>query len=130
MSEVSPEALAAARATLAANAAQVAATPVGEPTGDTSAIASDLAASGGQPAAADTDKLLAAVQEQAKQIQALQAQYAASQPAAAPATAAAKVSDLVAGSVSAPVHHAFSVVEDRLAALEAKLGLHKDSAEA
>lgn len=137
MTEVTPEALAAARAQLAevdtglhAEAAGVYGDPAGaavhsEPQTSTE-LGQDLQAKGAVALSVDTGQLLAQVQAQAKALEELQAQVKASQPAPAAPAVPLTADEIVHGTASPSVHHAFSVVEARLQSVERKLGLRKD----
>lgn len=86
-------------------------------------VAAGLAAAGGAPAAPDVSALLKAVQAQADQLAALQQQIDARTAAEqiTPPTPPSLVEIVASSAVGSAVAHAFSVVEDRLAAIEARL---------
>lgn len=89
---------------------------------DPAAVAGDLAARGGAAAAPDVAQLLAAVQAQAARLAALQEQIDARQ--AAEQVAEAKPPSLLevigSSALGSQAAHAFAIVDERLAALEAK----------
>jgi len=126
------EAMAAARAQLGQQAQAVQGTDVagiyGDPAGagapapvqTPEQIAAGLQAKGAQPASADTGELLKHLAALAQQVQDLQDAHNAAQPKPAEPPKPLKLPDLVHGA-GAGVVHAFSLAEERLAALEGKL---------
>lgn len=133
MTDTTPEAQAATQAQLAQQAHAVTGQDVagiyGDPAGagtpapaqTEQQVAQGLVAKGAAAAEADYKALLA-------QVQKLQAAHDAAQPAAPAAAAPLSLPDIVAGTVSSAVHHALTVAETRLAAVERAVGLRKDTA--
>ena len=130
----SPEAQAAVRAYIAAQSQAATGADVAGIYGDVAGasqhapdqtpeeIAAGLAAKGAKPAAADPDALMAMIERMAAELADLKAKTLPAEPEPVEPL---KLTQIVAGKVSAPVAHAFDYLEERVRALENHVGLRE-----